>query len=76
MATLVSFWSFFGDRLANLGLVEFKLGWYINVNVNTGQNKFISLTFGQNYHQLAQVGQMPLLGKSITGHDSVFFIQF
>ena len=40
MATLVSFWSFFGDRMANLGLIDFKLGLYINVNVNPGQNKF------------------------------------
>ena len=40
MATLVSFWSFLGDRMANLGLIDFKLGLYINVNMNTGQNKF------------------------------------
>ena len=40
MATLVSFWSFFWDRMANLGLIDFKLGLYIKVNVNTGQNKF------------------------------------
>ena len=40
MVTLVSFWSFFGDRMANLGLIDFKLGLYIKVNVNTGQNKF------------------------------------
>ena len=26
--------------MANLGLIDFKLGLYINVNVNTGQNKF------------------------------------
>ena len=40
MATLVSFWSFFGDRMADLGLIDFKLGLYIKVNVNNGQNKF------------------------------------
>ena len=40
MTTLVSFWSFFWDRMANLGLINFKLGLYIKVNVNTGQNKF------------------------------------
>ena len=27
-------------RMANLGLIDFKLGLYIKVNVNTGQNKF------------------------------------
>ena len=40
MATLVSFWSLFGDRMANLSLMDFKLGLYLKVNVNTGQNKF------------------------------------
>ena len=28
------------DRMANLGLIDFKIGLYIKVNVNTGQNKF------------------------------------
>ena len=37
MATLVSF---FWDRIANLALIDFKLGLYIKVNVNTRQNKF------------------------------------
>ena len=40
MATLVSFWSSFWDRMANLGLIDFKLGLYIKVNVNVGRNKF------------------------------------
>ena len=34
------FLEFFWDRMANLGLIDFKLGLYINVNVNAGQNKF------------------------------------
>ena len=34
------FLEFFGDRNANLGLIDFKLGLYIKVNVNTWQNKF------------------------------------
>ena len=29
-----------GDIMADLGLIDFKLGLYIKVNVNTGQNKF------------------------------------
>ena len=37
---LVIFWSTFGDRMANLGLIDFKIGLYIKVNVNEGQNKF------------------------------------
>ena len=34
------FWSIFGNRMANLGLIDFKIGLYIKVNVNEGQNKF------------------------------------
>ena len=35
---------FWGDRMANLGPINFKLGLYIKVNVNDGQKnlKFIS----------------------------------
>ena len=40
MATLVIFWSIFGDRMTNLGLIDFKIGLCIKVNVNAGQNKF------------------------------------
>ena len=39
MVLLVSFCSFL-DRMANLGLIDFKHGLYIKVNVNAGQNKF------------------------------------
>ena len=31
---------FFWDRMANLGLIDFKLGLYIKVNLNAGKNKF------------------------------------
>ena len=34
------FWSFFWDIMANLGLIDFKIGLHIKVNVNEGQNKF------------------------------------
>ena len=34
------FFEFFGDRMANLGLIDFKLGLYIKVNINDRQNKF------------------------------------
>ena len=34
------FLDFFRDRIANLGLIDFKLGLYIKVNANTGQHKF------------------------------------
>ena len=73
MATLVSFRSFFGggeggDRMANLGLIDFKPCLYINVNVGKGQNKFEvhiskhSAKMAINWHK---IGQMPLLGKNI-----------
>ena len=40
LAILVIFCSIFGDRMANLGLIDFKIGLYIKVNVNARQNKF------------------------------------
>ena len=39
-AILVIFSSIFGDSNANLGLIDFKIGSYIKVNVNAGENKF------------------------------------
>ena len=56
MATLMSFWSIFGDRMANFGLIDFKLGLYIKVNVNAGKNKCEVHIYqlGQNGHQLTQ----------------------
>ena len=40
MAIFVMFWSIFEDRIANLGLIDFKIGLYIKGNVTAGQNKF------------------------------------
>ena len=56
MVTLVIFWSIFGDRMANLGLIDFKIGLCIKVNVSAGKNKFKVhiLEIGKNGHQLAQ----------------------
>ena len=34
------FWSFFWGENGQLGLIDFKLGLYIKVNVNDRQNKF------------------------------------
>ena len=33
------FLEFYLDRMTNLCLIDFKLGMYIKINVNTGQNK-------------------------------------
>ena len=43
------FGEFFWDRMANLGLIDFKLGLYIEINVNESAKQF-----GQNGHQLVQ----------------------
>ena len=59
MATLVIF--------LKLGLINFKLGLYIKVNVNVGQNKF-EVHISKNEAKMAinwhKIGQMPLLGKN------------
>ena len=68
MVTLVSFWSLFGDIMADLGLMDLKLGLFIKVNVNSGHKKFevhISKHLAKmaiNWHKIVQ---MPLLGKNI-----------
>ena len=64
------FWSYFEDRMANLGLIDFKLCLYIKINVNAGQKNRCSYlkTFGQNGHQLAQ--NRP---DTTFGHNSVIF---
>ena len=56
MATLVSFWSILEDRMANLGLIDFKLGLYTlySIKDNKPNLKFISQNIWQNCHQLAQ----------------------
>ena len=58
MATFVSFWSFLEieSRMANLGLIDFKLGFLSKLMVMLGKTnlKLISLTIGQNGHQLVQ----------------------
>ena len=76
MAILEFFLEFFGDRMANLGQVDFKLGLYIGVNVNNGQNKFevhISKHLAKMAINWHNIGQMPLLSPNINGHNSVFF---
>ena len=54
----------FWDRMANLGLIDFKLGLYIKVNVNKFEfhiSKHLA-KIDINWHK---IGQMPLLGKNI-----------
>ena len=54
--------------MANLGLIDFKLGLYIKVNINAGQNKFkvhISKHLAKMAINWHKIGQMPLLGQNI-----------
>ena len=48
-------------RMANLGVIDFKIGLYIKVNVNVGQKKLKSISnnlakMAINWHK---IGQMP-----------------
>ena len=56
MAIIVIFWSIFGDRMANLSLIDSKIDLYIKGKVTARKNKFEVHTyqFAQNGHQLAQ----------------------
>ena len=54
--------------MADLGLIDFKLGLYIRVNVIDWQNKFevhISKHLAKMAINWHKIGQMPLLGKKI-----------
>ena len=70
MAILVIFWSIFGDRMANLGMIDFKIGLYIKVNVNVKSlsNKLDKMAI--NWHK---IGQMPLWRMNINGHNLFIF---
>ena len=69
MATLVSFWSFFGDRMADLGLIDSNRGLYIKINVNNGQNKF-EVHISKNVPKL---GQRHFGARASHGHFSSNF---
>ena len=76
MATLVSFWSFFGDRMANLVLIDFKLGLYIKMNVNNGQNKF-EVHISKNKAKIAilwpKICQRHFGARASHGHNLAIF---
>ena len=62
--------------MANLGLIDFKIGLYIKVNVNAGKNKFEVhiYQFTQNGHQLAQNRPDSTLATwKLFGHNLVIF---
>ena len=78
MATLVSFWSLFGDRIADLGLIDSKLGLYIKINVNNGQNKFevhISKNVAKMVILWSKIGQRHFGACASHGHNLAIFHQ-
>ena len=78
MATLVSFWSLFGNRIADLGLIDSKLGLYIKINVNNGQNKF-EVHISKNVAKMAilwpKIGQRHFGARASHGHNLAIFHQ-
>ena len=78
MATLVSFWSLFGNRMADLGLIDSKLGLYIKINVNKGQNKF-EVHISKNVAKMAilwpKIGQRHFGARASHGHNLAIFHQ-
>ena len=58
--------------MANFGLIDFKLGLYIKVNVNAGKNKLAKMAINRH-----KIGQMPLWQKNIKlGITWSFFVLF
>ena len=78
MATLVNFWSLFGNRMADLGLIDSKLGLYIKINVNNGQNKF-EVHISKNVAKMAilwpKIGQRHFGARASHGHNLAIFHQ-
>ena len=73
---LGEFLEFFGDRMAELGLIDFKLGLYIKVNVNNGQNKF-EVHISNNVAKMAilwpKIGQRHFGARASHGHNLAIF---
>ena len=67
---------FFGDRMANLSLIDSKLGLYIKVNVNNGQNKF-KVHISKNVAEMAilwpKIGQRHFGARASHGHNLAIF---
>ena len=78
MATLVSFWSLFGNRMADLSLIDSKLGLYITINVNNRQNKF-EVHISKNVAKMAilwpKIGQRHFCARASHGHNLAIFHQ-
>ena len=66
------------DRMADLSLIDFKLGLYIKVNVNIGQNKF-EVHISKNVAKMAilwpKIGQRHFGARASHGHNLAIFHQ-
>ena len=64
--------------MADLGLIEFKLGLYIKINVNNGQNKF-EVHISKNVAKMAilwpKIGQRHFGARASHGHNLAIFHQ-
>ena len=62
--------------MVNLGLINFKLGLYIKVNVNAGQNKF-QVHISKNVAKMAvlwpKIGQRHFAARTSHGHNLAIF---
>ena len=71
---LESFW----NRIADLGLIDSKLGLYIKINVNNGQNKF-EVHISKNVAKMAilwpKIGQRHFGARASHGHNLAIFHQ-
>ena len=74
MATLVSFWSLFGDRMADLCLIDSKLGFYIKINVNKFE-VYISKTEAKMAILWPKIGQRHFGARASHGHNLAIFHQ-
>ena len=73
------FLEFFGDRMADLGLIDSKRGLYIKINVNNWQNKF-EVHISKNVAKMAilwpKIGQRHFGARASYGHNlAIFFHQ-
>ena len=72
MATLVSFWSLVWDRMADLGLIDSKLGLYFKINVNNGH---ISKNEAKMAILWPKIGQRHFGARASHGHNLAIFHQ-
>ena len=72
------FLEFFGDRMADLSLIDSKRGLYIKINVNNGQNKF-EVHISKNVAKMAilwpKIGQRHFGARASHGHNLAIFHQ-